>query len=735
MTTNEQLDTLRRLVVDGKLGTALTAMENYLLTFPQQKETEQYYAIRDDYRLMMDYWSRGYSDPEREMVYGRLLQRMYVLTASMTVKHAIRNTAYVMGVYSRARASRHDWSVTSLRNDLEHFVSEQAMIALKPEHVREQERQQLFAHHHELVRDLFDYIWTSRLWSEGLSDAFIEMLLSPTIDSIDQQVIVSAITLSLLSTFDFQKWRVLTTVYAQTAEQGVRQRSLVGWVLGIDGSLVRLYPEMTSVIGKILSDDDCRMELKELQMQLIYCLKTDEDSRKIHDEVIPELIKNNNQFRVTRNGIEEIEEDPMEDILHPEAAEERMEQLEATMQKMMDMQKAGSDIYFGGFSQMKRLPFFQDTCNWLMPFYREHPALQQVWADTRRSRALDVLLQAAPFCASDTYSFALAFNQAFDHLPQNMQEMFGRGELSFFGEQMALEQHATPAYIRRMYLQDLYRFFRLHPSRHVFSSPFEASDGCHRLVFYSQTLFADTPLSADLVDMAIFLTKHHLYDDAAQLLGHTPDQLRDERFFLTYAMVLQHLAVIPYGMTVSDCYQRVLETSPQHEAALKGYARALFQEKDYQGALAVYDRLLAQHPDHRNYLLNKSICLGNLARYEEALKILYKLDYESSDDKNVRRVLAWTLTGSGKTEQAGKIYAELLENGNPQGDDLLNYGLCQWLAGDIPGASGLFRQYADANPGHFDAESEFLRDEASFLRSHGISEVEVRLMLDLLARG
>ena len=63
----------------------------------------------------------------------------------------------------------------------------------------------------------------------------------------------------------------------------------------------------------------------------------------------------------------------MEDILHPGASEERMEKLEATYRRMMDMQKQGADIYFGGFSQMKRFPFFYDISNWLVPFYIQHP--------------------------------------------------------------------------------------------------------------------------------------------------------------------------------------------------------------------------------------------------------------------------------------------------------------------------------------------------------------------------
>ena len=93
------------------------------------------------------------------------------------------------------------------------------------------------------------------------------------------------------------------------------------------------------------NSQQCREELTELQLQLMYCMDAEHDTRKIHEEIMPELLKNNN-FRVTRNGIEEVEDDPMEDILDPEGSERQMEKLEENMQKMVDMQRSGADIYF-----------------------------------------------------------------------------------------------------------------------------------------------------------------------------------------------------------------------------------------------------------------------------------------------------------------------------------------------------------------------------------------------------
>ena len=55
-------------------------------------------------------------------------------------------------------------------------------------------------------------------------------------------------------------------------------------------------------------------------------------------EIMPELMKNNN-LQMTDKGLVEREEDHLEEVLHPEISEQRMEQLEATIQRMQNMQQ------------------------------------------------------------------------------------------------------------------------------------------------------------------------------------------------------------------------------------------------------------------------------------------------------------------------------------------------------------------------------------------------------------
>jgi hypothetical protein len=140
---------------------------------------------------------------------------------------------------------------------------------------------------------------------------------------------------------------------------------------------------------------------------------------------MPELMRNN-QLRITREGIEEVEEDALDEILHPEADDERMERMEASISKMMNMQKEGSDIYFSGFSQMKRFPFFQQLSNWFLPYTSHHPLVLETMKSVK-SKFLEKFVDTGVFCNSDKYSLVFAYQQVVDRLPQSVREMMEHG--------------------------------------------------------------------------------------------------------------------------------------------------------------------------------------------------------------------------------------------------------------------------------------------------------------------
>lgn len=730
MTIDNELNEVRKLIVSQQLGQALTQLENYLYAYPHQHDREQLDAIKGDYALMTDYWRKGYADPERGELYRRLLARLYQLVGNMEMRRRIRTSSFIMGIYNRTRNSRNDWSLSAIRRDLESFVSDVTLLSLEPEHTRRDKSQQLYKQHQQLMHDLFDYIWTSRSWSDTLAQAFQDILLSPTVDVLDQQLIVSAIMLSCMNMFDISKFRVLVRVYEHAQDVPLRQRALIGWALSLNASAAEhVFPEEHQLVSQLLADPRCCEELRELQIQLVYCQRAESDNERIRSEIMPELLKGN-MFRVTRNGIEEMEEDPMEDILHPEESERRMEMVEKYFRQMMDMQQQGSDIYFGSFSHMKRFPFFNDICNWFMPFYAEHPDIEPTFSKFKNNRFLQQSMINGPFCNSDKYSLMLAFSQVIDRLPQHLREMLDRGEASM-GEVEDGERQ-SPAYIRRMYLQDLYRFFRIFSQRSEFVSPFDRLDGRSSLL--GNPVFRQTPLVDSAIEVGRFLTKQHLDDAAREVLGLLGDDTTDVAYFTlmgTLAMRDKQDSPLGSALKALTFFQRAIELAPDNEQALLGYARSRFACSHYKEALQAYDQLLMLHPEKKSYLLNKAVCQTNLADYEASLKVLYKLNYDHPDDLNVTRVLAWTLTCCGKHEQAVKLYDQLLDADNHVPDDLLNYGYCLWFCGELTNAIGMFSQYvAESESSRLDMNDEFFNTEYALLGQHGITDIEIQMMLD-----
>ena len=228
MDTHQSLKNVFSHLDNRNLSAAIVELENYLSVHPHQVNSDRLHALKTDYQLMADYWKRGFKDPQLPALYQSLLQRMYVLCANISKHYGLGHSAFMSSVYMRLRMTARDWSPQNIREELEAFVSETALLELEPEHLRKPKMQELYRQHQHQMNVLFDYVYTSDIWSDGKATAMEELLLSPTVDSNDQQLIVSAVMLSLLEHFDISKFRTLVHVYQQATDERVRQRALVG---------------------------------------------------------------------------------------------------------------------------------------------------------------------------------------------------------------------------------------------------------------------------------------------------------------------------------------------------------------------------------------------------------------------------------------------------------------------------------------------------------------------------
>ena len=743
------------LIAKHNVGKALRAMKE---TIAEDKLpgyiVARYEDVKNDYRLMQDAMMRGLRDDKIDEVYADIMRKVYGAGLDVLIEEKVKK--YSSFAYARVSAQQTEAHPDAVRTVLEAYVQDMAMMAFEPESTRKAKMEKLTADHHAYMKQLFNALLVAPMWNDRRAADFADLLLSPTIDRDDALLLVSAVMLATMNVNDPYKWDMLAEVYVRATDKVLKMRALVGWVLSLpyDPRGPRLFPFVQERIKAMLADKTTLKQMLDMQMQMLFCCNADADNEEIQRNIMPTLIKNTN-LQMTRLGIVEKEDDPMKDIMDPNAAERDMEEMERKYRKMMDMQKQGSDIYFGGFSKMKTFPFFNDLCNWFAPFNAAHPALGAARERLAGSTFLNNLMENGPFCDSDKYSFALAIAQIMDRMPDNIKEMLNSD--ATFGPTVSKEDQEDPAYICRSYLQSLYRFFRLYRSKRYFLNPFildELEDNDGNALFMSYKLLACPEMEENAVALCGFLLKRKMMRKLMSMaICYKSSQ---------NPRLVRFLALVPMTdgkwQEAYDLFASVSED--QHtEESLRGMAHCCMSLKRFGEAVAIYRRLLAMHPDSFSYQLNLAVCLmssdafsscgdasssscgdasssscGDVASscdasscdasscvssscdasscgaasslggkvearpnkvVEEGTKLLYKLDYEHPNNANVRRVLAWCMMLQGHFDKAIDIYTRLLSQPDAVSADRLNAAYAHWLSRDVARAVALLREYCN----------------------------------------
>ena len=728
------------LIAKHNVGKALRAMKE---TIAEDKLpgyiVARYEDVKNDYRLMQDAMMRGLRDDKIDEVYADIMKKVYGAGLDVLIEEKVKR--YSSFAYARVSAQQTEAHPDAVRTVLEAYVQDMAMMTFEPESTRKAKMEKLTADHHAYMKQLFNALLVAPMWNDRRAADFADLLLSPTIDRDDALLLVSAVMLATMNVNDPYKWDMLAEVYVRATDKVLKIRALVGWVLSLpyDPRGPRLFPFVQERIKAMLADKTTLKQMLDMQMQMLFCCNADADNEEIQRNIMPTLIKNTN-LQMTRLGIVEKEDDPMKDIMDPNAAERDMEEMERKYRKMMDMQKQGSDIYFSGFSKMKTFPFFNDLCNWFAPFNAAHPALGAARERLAGSTFLNNLMENGPFCDSDKYSFALAIAQIMDRMPDNVKEMLNSD--ATFGPTVSKDEQEDPAYICRSYLQSLYRFFRLYRSKRDFLNPFildELEDNDGNALFMSYKLLACPEMEENAVALCGFLLKRKMMRELMSMaICYKSSQ---------NPRLVRFLALVPMTdgkwQEAYDLFASVSED--QHtEESLRGMAHCCMSLKRFGEAVAIYRRLLAMHPDSFSYQLNLAVCLmssdafsscGDAASscgdassscddassscgdeasscdassslggkvevrpnkvVEEGTKLLYKLDYEHPNNANVRRVLAWCMMLQGNFDKAIDIYMRLLSQPDAVSADRLNAAYAHWLSRDVARAVALLREYCN----------------------------------------
>lgn len=723
MNVDEILSSAINNLMDKRLDLAIDLLEQLYVQRPTLIGHSELEAVKNDYQLMVDYMERGFTDDKRASLYLSLLQRLYRVAADLEISWRCKNVIVYVDAF---RISDHlNTSHDFIRSVLESFVSDVAMLSLLPESERTEKAKDLYDRHQVFVNRLFNTLWTSCQWSDDDSEFYAGLMLSPMVDIVDQQLLVSAVTLGAMNQFDINKFKALTTVYQQSTDERVRQRALVGWVLSVFEGM-DIFPEQDEIIRKLCENKDTIRELYTLQIQFFYSQDTEKDNEKLQRDIMPYLVEGSN-ITIGRLGIVEKEEDSLENILNQDAEDKRMEQMEEKVRKMMEMQKQGSDIYFGGFRQMKRFPFFNDLANWFTPFYIDHPALRTTIERIGQPNILQTITNQGNFCESDKYSLAFAMESIINQIPGNIKEMMG-SEGAFAPMGTTLDK-SNPTYICRAYIQDLYRFFRLYRSSNELINPFIDN---HKSSFVADTFFfvyksfIGTGLDEYKMCLALYLYKHKNMDKLVELMSTFHVEDANYNILMGYINLYFGKPDVAYQI-----FNMVLQEDTENQWALKGMARAAMDCEDYDTAEHTYSQLLRLEPDNINYAVKRCVTLLKTERYAEAREELFRLDYQYPDNMNVKRVFAWTMLLDKSLDKASQLY-DLILSDAPMAEDYLNSGYCWWAKGNIGQAKNSFQAWITMTKGNKDRLLEEIRNDQKVLDLYGITEIDCLLMVNLI---
>lgn len=723
MNVDEILSSAINNLMDKRLDVAIELLEQLYVQRPTLIGHSELEAVKNDYQLMVDYMERGFTDDKRAFLYLSLLQRLYRVAADLEISWRCKNVIVYVDAF---RISDHlNTSHDFIRSVLESFVSDVAMLSLLPEAERTEKAKDLYDRHQVFINRLFNTLWTSCQWSDDDCAFYTGLMLSPMVDVVDQQLLVSAVTLGAMNQFDINKFKALTTVYQQSTDERVRQRALVGWVLSVFEGM-DIFPEQDEIIRKLCENKDTIRELYTLQIQFFYSQDTEKDNEKLQRDIMPYLVEGSN-ITIGRLGIVEKEEDSLENILNQDAEDKRMEQMEEKVRKMMEMQKQGSDIYFGGFRQMKRFPFFNDLANWFTPFYIDHPALRTTIERIGQPNILQTITNQGNFCESDKYSLAFAMESIINQIPGNIKEMMG-SEGAFAPMGTTLDK-SNPTYICRAYIQDLYRFFRLYRSSNELINPFIDN---HKSSFVADTFFfvyksfIGTGLDEYKMRLALYLYKHKNMDKLVELMSTFHVEDANYNILMGYINLYFGKPDVAYQI-----FNMVLQEDTENQWALKGMARAAMDCEDYDTAEHTYSQLLRLEPDNINYAVKRCVTLLKTERYAEAREELFRLDYQYPDNMNVKRVFAWTMLLDKSLDKASQLY-DLILSDAPMAEDYLNSGYCWWAKGNIGQAKNSFQAWITMTKGNKDRLLEEIRNDQKVLDLYGITEIDCLLMVNLI---
>ncbi len=683
----------------------------------------RYRSLEDTYQNMLKYSFGITSDPERNTIYNKLRQSMLELSDDIR-EQWIRD----MNLFDRKE----------MLNTIMHFEARFLTDPQTVPAVLEQKKVSPGASvtHAQYISQLFYSFYLKREWNEETCNLLTSICHSrETAPSIKAQLI-SACTLSLLRHFDRNNF-ILHYELAGYELPEVRQRALVGLFLAILQYQQRLplYSSLTNRLGMISDNTKFQERLLAIMIQFIRASETEKITRKIQDEIVPEVLKMKNELQDKLN---------LDELLNQENFEEKNPDWQnffkdapdvyQKLEQFSQMQIEGADVFMGAFAMLKHFPFFKEMANWFIPFQAGHEAVIKAFDGI--SEGIDVpaftegLEQSTVLCNSDKYSFCLNMMQMPSEQRKMMLELFNM-ELKAMNEMMddefRMNAESKSKIIHTQYIQDLYRFFKINPLRKEFPGLFDTEIDLLDSSMLS-LLFKDRH---SVKNLAEFYFARDRYPEALKLFTWLNSQESSFELLEKMGFCAQKLNDYPLAI---ELYKQA-ELFDQHKVWLQKKLGYCYRKTGhFQTAIEYYNHIIKAEPKDLTNLAYLGQLHMDIEDFEEALRYYYQVEYQNPSNPKVYRPIGWCSFVLGRHETAIKYFNKVLM-GKPGKSDYLNLGHAYWVSGKLPECLDAYRN-ALRTSGY---DSQWFRDtfmlDSTYLLRSGFEELDLMLMVDYVLLG
>lgn len=597
------------------------------------------------------------------------------------------------GVFKNLKKQGEAIDIKEVKSTLEKFVSREAMLFLNHDLSKEEQDQasaRLYQEWEECREKIFGRFVSSGYWNDEERAVVKDTILSPTVDSLTSQLLVSAITLSAATVFDMGKFTLLYDIYRQTDDDEVKVRALLGWLLvSMNSSYYEQQPDFRSFAEQLTedckNDQDLLADIIKAQKMLAVTVFSEQKSIDYTNDIMSSLSKRflgdlknkvadlldadedmRNLFGIDEDEETSEEESPIRSV-DINTDEDGVDNLNVDVDSplsMDEMMDKGIDILLPQFKMLRdQTDFFTHLYNWFMPFYLKNPHVTEAlgFVDEKR-KFCKAFCSTARSCPADAYSLANLIISHPNEIPENIVDCYDDPEDEGDGSEPADEEEIVNEFfkepgehrakrIRINYIRNLLRFSKFYKEKdELFTILDELDDDKPAYAVLAGPLFQDEFFDKYRMAIARYSFRREFPDMVEVMLEGVPcDTL--EMHFMKGWVCMQKEDDHSLRMAV-DHFKKMLKIKPDMKQVYLQLGicyRNLIQVDEY---LENFDKLMEfkdSFSEEELFELKldklKFIVMNN--RFEEAMPLAYELDYTHPENQMAGALLTQLLIKIG----------------------------------------------------------------------------------------